>query len=95
VSADMGDLDARYRMSVGPVEATERAAEDAAIQILLAGLEVDSIRELKRLVDKGRATDRAVTALERIIALAHDPTHASRMLTRREIVALAREGLRP
>ena len=41
-------------MSVGPVEATERAAEDAAIRFLLAGLGVASLAELHALVEVGK-----------------------------------------
>ena len=42
-------------MSVGPIEATERAAEDAAVRFLLDGLGVGSLRELHALVEAGRA----------------------------------------
>lgn len=40
-----------------PIDRTERAAEDRAIRFLLDGLGVESIRELKRLVDAGRVTE--------------------------------------
>jgi hypothetical protein len=41
----------------GPVEQTEAAAADRAVRMLLDGLEVESIRDLKRLVDIGRRFD--------------------------------------
>lgn len=44
----------------GPVELTERAAEDAAIRFLLDGLGVASLRDLRRLVEVARGVERAV-----------------------------------
>lgn len=42
-------------MSIGPVEATERAAEDVAIRFLLDGLGVGTLHELHGLVEAGQA----------------------------------------
>lgn len=43
------------RLLDSPTVATEEAAEASAIRFLLDGLEVESISELKRLVDDARA----------------------------------------
>ena len=45
------------RSGSGPVEATERAAEDVAIRFLLDGLDVPTLQELRRLVELARAVE--------------------------------------
>lgn len=64
-------IEIRY---VGPVEQTERAAEDSAIRFLLDGLDVESIHELKRLVDSGRMLDHLIEAAGANFTLSFDTT---------------------